>query len=362
MAFSGCGAFPSAAELPNPLVQGCKAWRRRLIGSVTPLIAFSEQRVDQNLWLYSTDPSHPPHILVPSIAVESAPAFSPDGTKFAFVSSRGRALEVWVAGIDGVTPRRVTSLGDATVIYTPSWSADGASVVYSARRQGKNGAWETNVTTLATTLLRQSDSYSNSPQLAADGSLYFVSNAEHVFRIWRQLFNRPESAEPLTVGPVTAFRMTPDGRSLYFIRQGSHTAVMRMDVATREEAQVFVFPDGNIRMDAWDIAGAKLYYVTLDSYRCVASVMAVDLASGKQNSIGEFPVRSVEHWQPAISVAPDGHYAIVAQTDRDDARLDGRSSQRITYTGTDARQTLEHARVTFNVLPLVTACYAAPGR
>jgi len=38
-------------------------------------------------------------------------------------------------------------------------------------------------------------------------------------------------------------------------------------------------------------------------------------------TLGEFPVPSVEHWQPAISAALNGQSVIIARTDRDDATL-----------------------------------------
>ena len=89
-------------------------------------------------------------------------------TMHAFVSSRSGSLEVWVSGIDDLMPQRVTSLGDAKVIGNLSWTSDSSSVVYSARRKGRNGAWQTNIASGLTTALRESDTYSNWPQFSAD--------------------------------------------------------------------------------------------------------------------------------------------------------------------------------------------------
>jgi Tol biopolymer transport system component len=291
------------------------------------LLAFSQPQIDQNLWLYSADPARRPHILVPSTAVESSPAFAPDGRKFAFVSSRSGGLEIWVSGIGDVAPRRVTSLGDAKVISGLSWTADGESIVYSARRQGRNGAWQTRIAGGSTKALRQGDTYSNWPQFSPDGnSLYFVSNAEHVFRIWRQNGDRAESAAPLIPELVTTFRIPTGEQSLYFVRRDARTRLMRLDAATSQVSPVYTFPEGTPEIGAWDVAAGRLFFVTLDSERPLARILAAELGKGGDarsapKILGEFPVPSVEHWQPALTASPDGQLVIAARTDRDDATL-----------------------------------------
>ncbi|HEY1949854.1 MAG TPA: hypothetical protein VGG97_22770 [Bryobacteraceae bacterium] len=148
-------------------------------------------------------------------------------------------------------PRRITSLGDAKVIGTLSWTPDGLSVVYSARRQGRDGAWQTNIASGVTTLLRQADTYSRWPQFSADGSsLFFVSNAEHVFRLWRQTGDRPETGAPLFPELVRSFRMSDDRRSLYFLRRGTQTALMHVDASTNRAIPVYVFPKTSTEINA----------------------------------------------------------------------------------------------------------------
>jgi Tol biopolymer transport system component len=314
-------SIPAAGGKPVPVTSGIEALSPAL-NARRHLIAVAQQQIDQNLWLYSSDGARQPRILAPSTSVESAPAFAPDGRRFAFVSSRSGTLEVWVSGVDDLMPKRVSSLTDAKVIGNLSWTADGLSVVYSARRQGRNGAWQTVVANGATTMLRESDSYTNWPQFSADGaSLYFVSNADHVYRLWRQTGDRADTATPLSPEMVTSFRVSDEAQSLYFLRQGTRTLLTRMDPETKKTAPVYTFPTDMSEVRAWDIAGRRLFYVTLDAARCMARIVAVELRDGKSRTLGEYPVPSVEHWQPAISASADGKSVIVTRTDRDDATL-----------------------------------------
>ena len=66
------------------------------------------------------------------------PAISPDGTRLAFTSDRRaeNSYDVWLAGIDGSDPTRLTvgtddEVGDS---YMPSWSPDGSRIAFTSNR------------------------------------------------------------------------------------------------------------------------------------------------------------------------------------------------------------------------------------
>ena len=58
----------------------------------------------------------------------SQPRVSPDGRLVLYVSDRDGSDNLWVAGIDGSNPRRVTSQ-PRVVMLSPAWSADGTTVL-----------------------------------------------------------------------------------------------------------------------------------------------------------------------------------------------------------------------------------------
>ncbi len=60
------------------------------------------------------------------------PAWSPDGSQIAFASTRDGGSHIFVMRADGSGTRRITN--DSTEDNHPSWSADGASIVFA--RQG----------------------------------------------------------------------------------------------------------------------------------------------------------------------------------------------------------------------------------
>lgn len=65
-------------------------------------------------------------------AFEMQPVWSPDGTRFAFVSDRSGANNLWVADADGSNPVRVSDEEDAVILASPAWSPDGRHL-YASR-------------------------------------------------------------------------------------------------------------------------------------------------------------------------------------------------------------------------------------
>ncbi len=56
-------------------------------------------------------------------------AYSPNGTKIAYVQSVSSIQQVFVANANGSNPQQITS--SATHIYSPSWSPDGTKILFS---------------------------------------------------------------------------------------------------------------------------------------------------------------------------------------------------------------------------------------
>jgi beta propeller repeat protein len=80
-------------------------------------------------------------------ADDSFPAFSPDGNRIAFASTRNGSWDIYVMDIDGRNIVQVTS-GPAQDVH-PSFSPDGRRLVYSSLSP-RSGEWELWVVDLAT--------------------------------------------------------------------------------------------------------------------------------------------------------------------------------------------------------------------
>ncbi|HYN69662.1 MAG TPA: hypothetical protein VEX41_05585 [Candidatus Eisenbacteria bacterium] len=67
------------------------------------------------------------------------PAWSPDGSRIAFTSNRSGNEEIWIVGVDGSEPNRLTD--DPGGDWVPAWSPDGARIAFVSDRGGDVEVW-----------------------------------------------------------------------------------------------------------------------------------------------------------------------------------------------------------------------------
>ena len=175
--------------------------------------------------------------LTPDTTSASDPAFSPDGSRIAFVSLRDGNAEIYLMNADGTGATRVTN--DPQPDGRPAFTPDGQALVFhSARTAGKQQIWSVNLDGTGLTQLTR-DSVNSSPAVSPDGqTIAYVSARNKDADIWlmardgsnqRQFTRSPQQRE-------SEPRFLRDGTLAYLVerRDGNRTVqqVMRADLAT----------------------------------------------------------------------------------------------------------------------------------
>ena len=159
-----------------------------------------------------------------STADDSHPAFSPDGERIAFWSSRDSG-GLYVMGRTGESVRRVSDQG-----YSPAWSPDGGSLAYVLEPVGQpygrstnSQLWKVDVSTGARTQLPVEDAMQPAWSPQGQRIVYWGLLGDSVQRdLWTVA---PAGGEPVRLTNDAAVDWSPvwspDGRHVYYASDGS---------------------------------------------------------------------------------------------------------------------------------------------
>jgi Tol biopolymer transport system component/imidazolonepropionase-like amidohydrolase len=209
----------------------------------------------------------------------SQPAFSPDGGRLAFVAPDSSGMpRVWVRGVDGGEPVRLTDHG-RTGATSPRWSPDGRAVLFAAdgrlwRVPVAGGAptaipftarisfERQEITTRAVSFAAPETSHAARGHmglaLSPDGELIAMVALS---RLW--IFAPGEEARAATTVPVTAMGLTwsPDGREVaWSAGRGGEEDLFATDVRTGETRRLTRL-EGMAIKPSWSPDGSRIAFI-----------------------------------------------------------------------------------------------------
>jgi Tol biopolymer transport system component len=277
------------------------------VSAAAGLLVYETEQADSNIWRLNTETGEDEQ-LVASTYQDREPAYSHDGSRIAFLSSRTGEEQVWVANADGTGAFPVTAF-DSGPLAAPSWSADEKRIVFARATGGRSEIWSADVEMRSTERLLAEDGSLNYPVLSADGRwLYFASDREGQSRIWKMPAAGGEAA-PVSNDHGMYAALSPDGRSLYYAAHGGDGLVRRLDLESGRDAAV----SPPLAFGAGLAAGKDgLYWMPLRQPGEPIDIRFRPYEGGEERLLARVP----KLIQPGLSVSPDGRWVLYTQMDQ----------------------------------------------
>ncbi|HUX74995.1 MAG TPA: Tol-Pal system beta propeller repeat protein TolB [Steroidobacteraceae bacterium] len=219
-----------------------------------------------------------PRVIMQSAQPLMSPAWSPDGTRLAYVSFEDHQPSIYVQVLKSGARRLVSDA--AGVNQAPAWSPDGRKLALTlSNRAGNLDIFVLDLATKGLTRITHDPGIDTEPQWSPDGkSLYFTSDRDGGPQVFEKSLARGGRALRLTfAGSYNARpRVSPDGSQLAFVtREHGAYRIATLDLKNHNGMQVLTKGQFDVS-PSYAPNGAVILYATRERGRGVLALVSTD--------------------------------------------------------------------------------------
>ena len=223
--------------------------------------------------------------LISSTRDDEEPEYSPDGKQIVFKSNRSGRLEIWVSSSDGSNPFQLTfGVGENT--FLPRWSPDGRHILFTSNPDGQNDLFLIDARGGNPQRLTAESSNEVAAVFSRDGRwIYFHSDRTGKKQIWKMpahLSGDDRKAVQVTHNGGISPEESPDGRFLYYLKEGNPKSLWKLPLEGGEEVQLLP----SVLYDNFTVIEDGIVFIDNPSQNRY-SLEFLDIASGKTTVLCE---------------------------------------------------------------------------
>jgi Tol biopolymer transport system component len=247
-------------------------------------LAFSHSEADYDLWRQNLRrPEIPPVRFASSTARDLHPSFSIRGDQVLFTSNRSGAYQIWVANRDGSEARQLTQVAEGWPL-APAWSPDGRRFAFNIQ---KGERYTLAVGSLDAGPARNVETPgldARGPRWSPDGKyLYFYARRDGPFGIYRVPADGGP-VEPVNTDVASFPVFSPDGASMYCMQGRPEGGVWRHHGGVAER-----LPLPRQGFDHLAVSSSSVYFTTPGQRVPATRLLRYDVVSRKLTTVLEVP-------------------------------------------------------------------------
>ncbi|HST10288.1 MAG TPA: protein kinase [Terriglobales bacterium] len=267
--------------------------------------------------LKSLSPVNSPAPLISSTRNDSAPQFSPDGKRIAFVSDRSGNLEIWVSDSDGSNSVQLTSFGGPTVT-TPRWSPDGGRIAFDSDAEGEYDIWVIGANGGKPQRMTTHPANDGNPSWSRDGQwIYFDSARSGHQQVWKMPANGGDTIQVTHDGGFAPLE-SPDGKFIYYVKSLTSTELWRIPAEGGQASKVLEGVSNYLNLA---IVDGGVFFVPDREITASSSIRFLSFATNKIRPVATFNKPLDTPALGGMSVSPDGGWILYTQFDQAGSEL-----------------------------------------
>ena len=177
----------------------------------------------------------------------SAPAWSPDGSKIAYTSSRTGNPEIYVRNMGTSNARKLTNHWG--IDTEPAWSPNGSSILFSSSRSGKPNIYEVSAAGGSARRVTFEGKENTEGSYSADGKQIVYVAEGGVVSIMNRSNGRIKSLSSNNLDESPSF--SPNGDMVLYATKLGYNGKLVVSSADGRASQTLNFLSGDVREPTW---------------------------------------------------------------------------------------------------------------